>query len=62
MFPIFLYSIIALAIVIERIVFFNKYIVDVDSFLNPVLNLIKDGHAENFWINAKISKSIRTHY
>ena len=32
-------------IVIERIVFFKKYIVDVDRFLNAVLNLIKGGHA-----------------
>ena len=33
-------------IVIERIVFFKKYIVDVDRFLNPVLNLIMGGHAD----------------
>jgi len=46
MFPIFLCSIIALAIVIERIIFFKKYIVDIDGFLNPVLKLIKEGHAD----------------
>jgi hypothetical protein len=33
-------------IVIERIVFFEKYIVDVDRFLNAVLNLIKEGYAD----------------
>jgi biopolymer transport protein ExbB len=48
MFPIFLCSIIALAIVIERIVFFRKYFVDGYRFLNSVLNLIKECNAENF--------------
>ena len=46
MFPIFLCSIIALAIVIERAIFFKKYIVDIDGFLKPVLDLIKEGHAD----------------
>jgi hypothetical protein len=48
MFPIFICSIIALAIAIERIVFFKKYIVDLGRFLNPVLNFIKEGHADKF--------------
>ncbi|PIP73088.1 MAG: biopolymer transporter ExbB [Nitrospinae bacterium CG22_combo_CG10-13_8_21_14_all_47_10] len=46
MVPIFLCSIIALAIVIERIIFFRKYFVDVEGFFNPVLKLIREGHAD----------------
>ena len=34
-----------MTIVIKRIVFFEKYIVDVGRFLNSVLNLIKEGYA-----------------
>jgi hypothetical protein len=33
-------------VVIELIVFFKKYIVYVDRFLDPVLKLIKKGYAD----------------
>lgn len=46
MFPIFICSVVAMTIVIERIIFFKKYNVDVEGFFNPVLKLIREGHRD----------------
>ncbi len=46
MIPIFFCSIVALAIVIERFIFFKQYFVDVEGFLNPVLKLVSDGNTD----------------
>ena len=42
--PIFICSIVAMAIVIERYVFYRKYFVDVEFFFKPILKLVGDGN------------------
>ena len=48
MFPIYLCTIITVAIIIDCIVFFENYIVDEYRFLNAILNLIREGHGDKF--------------
>jgi biopolymer transport protein ExbB/TolQ len=39
MIPIFICSVAALAIIIERFIFFKKYFIDIEGFLTLSLNL-----------------------
>ena len=42
--PIVLCSVLALAIVIERFIFFKSYFIDVEGFFNPILKLVGEGN------------------
>ncbi|MBC8284634.1 MAG: MotA/TolQ/ExbB proton channel family protein [Nitrospinae bacterium] len=46
MIPIFICSVIALAIIIERFIFFKKYFIDMDDFFSPIPNLVEAGNTE----------------
>lgn len=46
MIPIFLCSVIALAIIIERFIFYKNYFIDIDGFFKPILALVENGNTE----------------
>ncbi len=56
MIPIFLCSIIALAISIERLIFFKKYLVDVEGF-NAIIKLVNAGNLEKVLEHCKNQSS-----
>ncbi len=46
MVPIFICSIIALAIIIERFIFYKNYFIDIEGFFKPVLTFVESGNTE----------------
>lgn len=44
--PIFLCSVVALAIIIERLIFFKKYFVGIEEFFNSIQKLVGDGNTK----------------
>jgi biopolymer transport protein ExbB len=46
MIPIFICSVAALAIIIERFIFFKKYFIDIEGFFDPILKFVEDGNID----------------